>query len=202
MSNEVDKTELLPCPFCPDGGKPYFTKTVNGTNMAYVGCGQCGVKLKAQVQFLTSREDWRLSKDIVGIWNTRVSKSADIRGLDQPWPLRDVLLKLLGGMAHLRDVHNCDCHGYEEDIAASEAAQRYADALVEHPVAIARGSKSADIRTQQVAERCMDYLGSVNWGIHTHTEAVREVAAIIGCEFAGSDIREDKLSETDPNHQG
>lgn len=67
----VEAPELKPCPFCPDGGKPYFTKSVNGTNMAYVGCAQCGLQLKAQVQFLTSREDWRLSKDIVSIWNTR-----------------------------------------------------------------------------------------------------------------------------------
>lgn len=73
-----DEVELLPCPFCPDGGKPYFTKAVNGTNMAYVGCGQCGVQLKAQVQFLSSREDWRLSKDIVGIWNHRATASTPV----------------------------------------------------------------------------------------------------------------------------
>lgn len=80
MTNQSTTTEpaLEPCPLCPDGGKPYFTKTVNGTNMAYVGCGQCGVQLKAQVQFLTSREDWTLSKDIIAIWNTRSRVSAEV----------------------------------------------------------------------------------------------------------------------------
>lgn len=70
---------LRECPFCPDGGAPYFTKTVNGTNMAYVGCSKCGVELKAQVQFLTNREDWTLSKDIIGIWKARALHRAGTR---------------------------------------------------------------------------------------------------------------------------
>lgn len=32
------KPKLQDCPLCPDGGNPYFTRTVNGTNMIKVGC--------------------------------------------------------------------------------------------------------------------------------------------------------------------
>lgn len=54
------------------------------------------------------------------------SVSGDSRGMDTAWPLRDVLIKLADNVEHLRDVHNCDCHGYEEYLAARDAALQYA----------------------------------------------------------------------------
>jgi hypothetical protein len=70
-TSKSEPVTLKPCPFCPDGGKPYFTRAVNGTQMAYVGCSQCGISLKAQVQGYGP--DAPLSKDIIAIWNTRPS---------------------------------------------------------------------------------------------------------------------------------
>jgi Restriction alleviation protein Lar len=54
---------LRPCPFC--GGKAYYIESVNGSNMAYVGCAVCGFDIKAAVF------DGKLSKDIKFLWNTR-----------------------------------------------------------------------------------------------------------------------------------
>lgn len=61
---------LLPCPFC--GGASYFTKAVNGSLMAYVGCSPCGVSMKAQTHGYGD-DVFPLSRDIVTAWNTRVS---------------------------------------------------------------------------------------------------------------------------------
>lgn len=72
--NEPTNTELKPCPFCPDGGKPYFTRAVNGTQMAYVGCSECGISLKCAV--LGYGEDAPLSRNIVAVWNTRAVQEA------------------------------------------------------------------------------------------------------------------------------
>jgi hypothetical protein len=57
---------LLPCPFC--GGKAYYTESVNGSNMAYVGCTVCGISAKA------ARTGFNLSewtRDLKLVWNTR-----------------------------------------------------------------------------------------------------------------------------------
>lgn len=35
-------------------------------------------------------------------------------GMDTPWPLRDVLAKLIAATEHLLDDHACDTHGHEE----------------------------------------------------------------------------------------
>lgn len=71
--------KLLPCPFCPDGGRPYFNPHTNdstdsGSRMAYVGCASCGVSLKA-ANFPTMQGGWNLSKDILAIWNTRATSA-------------------------------------------------------------------------------------------------------------------------------
>ncbi len=46
-------------------------------------------------------------------------------GLDQPWPLAAVLERLIDAAKHLRDDHDCDRHGYEEDHEAIVFAMRY-----------------------------------------------------------------------------
>jgi hypothetical protein len=71
-TTKAEAPELKPCPFCPDGGKPYFTRTVNGTKMLYVGCSQCGVSMKAALIMVTPVDE-QPSKDLVAIWNTRAS---------------------------------------------------------------------------------------------------------------------------------
>lgn len=71
------KPALRECPLCPNGGQPYSTRTVNGTNMIYVGCSQCGLQLKAALLMVTPVKE-QPSKDIVTIWNTRTVSVAPV----------------------------------------------------------------------------------------------------------------------------
>lgn len=41
-------------------------------------------------------------------------------GMDQPWPLPDVLAKLIEATEHLLKQHDCDAHGHEEYRAAAD----------------------------------------------------------------------------------
>jgi len=43
---------------------------------------------------------------------------------DTPWPLRDVLIRLVAGADHLLVDHNCDQHGYETLMGARDSAKR------------------------------------------------------------------------------
>jgi hypothetical protein len=59
--------------------------------------------------------------------------------LDQPWPLRDVIAKLVGATEHLLSDHGCDEHGHEETrraliegLAWIKAYDAQATAAVEH----------------------------------------------------------------------
>lgn len=52
-----------------------------------------------------------------------------LTGTGTPWPLRDVLLKLADAADHLRTVHDCDAHGYEEVMEAARAARELAQNL-------------------------------------------------------------------------
>jgi hypothetical protein len=44
-------------------------------------------------------------------------------GMDTPWPLHDVLAKLIEATEHLLDQHNCDTHGHEEYRTAAIAGK-------------------------------------------------------------------------------
>ena len=62
-------SELLPCPFC--GGQAYYTQSVNGSQMHYIGCSSCGIAFKAQE---TGGPGFvKLTKDIVAAWNKRAA---------------------------------------------------------------------------------------------------------------------------------
>jgi hypothetical protein len=45
--------------------------------------------------------------------------------IESAWPPRDVILKLVEAAEHLLRVHDCDCKGYEETVAAVEVAKRW-----------------------------------------------------------------------------
>jgi hypothetical protein len=55
----------------------------------------------------------------------------ELRG-DQPWPLVEVLRKLVESTKHLLVDHGCDRHGHEEARAAMTAAQEMVVAFVGH----------------------------------------------------------------------
>jgi hypothetical protein len=61
------KEGLKNCPLC--GGKPYYTRSVNGDQMHHVGCASCGIDIKAAEIHYPGRTE--LSKDIVAVWNRR-----------------------------------------------------------------------------------------------------------------------------------
>jgi|GEM_PF-4536728 len=50
-------------------------------------------------------------------------------GFDQPWPLRDVVARLVEAAEHLHSDHQCDAHGYEEVMEAVSVARRYLSIL-------------------------------------------------------------------------
>jgi hypothetical protein len=59
----------------------------------------------------------------VGCVSERLAQRDEARallGMDQPWPLRDAVAKLVGAVDHLLTDHLCDGHGYEEVIAARD----------------------------------------------------------------------------------
>lgn len=60
--------------------------------------------------------------------------SAVVMGMDTPWPLHDVLAKLVQATEHLLNVHACDAHGHEEfGIAAQRGKQIHALLLANRP---------------------------------------------------------------------
>lgn len=54
-------------------------------------------------------------------------------GMDTPWPLRDVLAKLIEATEHLLDDHACDTHGHEEYRAAVNAGKKLAEQRASQP---------------------------------------------------------------------
>ena len=80
-------TDLLYCPFC--GGKPYETRTVNGTQMYLIGCSPCGFEIKAAWY----RGEAKPTKDIAGLWNRRAApvQPAGLREDDYDNLVRDAM---------------------------------------------------------------------------------------------------------------
>ena len=66
---EPNATDLKPCPFC--GGQAYYTRSVNGSQMHYVGCSTCGFEFKAQEVHHADTSLDCLTRDIVAAWNQR-----------------------------------------------------------------------------------------------------------------------------------
>lgn len=52
-----------------------------------------------------------------------------LKGLDQSWPLADVLDRLAEGVEHLLDEHCCDAHGHEQWVEGAARARVYAKQL-------------------------------------------------------------------------
>jgi len=50
---------------------------------------------------------------------------AELRGMDTPWPLCDVIRTLRYATSHLLQYHDCDCDGWENYAGALEESQRY-----------------------------------------------------------------------------
>jgi hypothetical protein len=59
--------KLRPCPFCGENGKPYFSRSVNGTRLITCGCNLCGFHSKA-VNIYDPRGNYD-TKDVRRIWN-------------------------------------------------------------------------------------------------------------------------------------
>jgi hypothetical protein len=72
----ASEEKLEACPLC--AGPAYYTESVNGTHMAYIGCSRCGISMKAAWVPLgpPGVDGW--SKDIRAVWNTRPSPSVGV----------------------------------------------------------------------------------------------------------------------------
>jgi hypothetical protein len=45
-------------------------------------------------------------------------------GMDTPWPINEILQKLIEATDHLLNDHNCDHHGYEQYQQAANAGRQ------------------------------------------------------------------------------
>ncbi len=52
-------------------------------------------------------------------------RARELLGLDQPWPLRDVIAKLADAADHLMNHHCCDTDGWEEICTARDRARAF-----------------------------------------------------------------------------
>jgi hypothetical protein len=68
--------------------------------------------------------DWREPEGFVGRMKESVPTDRVTRmWLDTPWPLPDVLAKLIEATEHLLDGHSCDAHGHELFRRATEVGK-------------------------------------------------------------------------------
>lgn len=65
----IDPSILRPCPFC--GGRAYYVRSVNDRDMHHIGCGPCGIVIKASEVHCPNPEASYITKDIVAVWNRR-----------------------------------------------------------------------------------------------------------------------------------
>lgn len=77
-------------------------------------------------QFTAGEQDW---------WEKEkeVTRLREAFGFDTPWPVREVLKRLVEGSEHLLHGHDCDCHGYETLIQAIESARKIQAVLTPRP---------------------------------------------------------------------
>lgn len=59
----------------------------------------------------------------------RAVKPSENLGMDTPWPLSDVLAKLIEATEHLLDTHGCDTHGHEAFRTAAVRGKGYLDEM-------------------------------------------------------------------------
>lgn len=51
-------------------------------------------------------------------------------GMDSPWPLHDVIGKLVEATEHMLADHDCDCHGHEEFQIAARRGRELREAIM------------------------------------------------------------------------
>ena len=69
--SSISQNELKPCPFCPDGGKPYIQSIGNEHTKkrgAHVGCLECG--FRKEIGAIRYSIEWALEQ-AKEAWNTR-----------------------------------------------------------------------------------------------------------------------------------
>lgn len=69
------KPDWKPCPFCPDGGKPYAQQYGNESTKqrgVEIGCGKCHFKKRIGTIHLPLSWAWEKAEEI---WNTRYSEN-------------------------------------------------------------------------------------------------------------------------------
>jgi len=113
---------LLLCPFC--GGTPYYTRSVNGTNMHRIGCSACGVYFKAAEVYAPGGTE--VTRDIAAAWNKRSVANPTIMS-DELRQAAERMIKEAQGYRELGGWPDEDPIGLPEDF------ERVAKAILAHP---------------------------------------------------------------------
>lgn len=114
MTTEQQEQGLLPCPHC-GCDDPILVSYTEGHGTTY------RVECECDVQGIQNS-----TIEAIALWQARANSPAVVEeALDEAWPLHDILRKLAFAADHLGKRHDCDHHGYEEIIAAKDAAYKY-----------------------------------------------------------------------------
>ncbi len=121
----VGQSELQPCPLCR--GPAYYTETVNGTSMAYVGCAACGISMKAALTPGPGPHQTQWSRDIRAVWNTRVASA-------QLSVTREIAMELVAVLEELSlglkiSVSGSVGYQHAEGVIETKVFERYREAL-------------------------------------------------------------------------
>ena len=69
---------------------------------------------RQRAQIARLEELHALYQDKVQRQRAEIERIREVFGMSEPWPLNDILAKLVEATQHLLDDHNCDTHGHEE----------------------------------------------------------------------------------------
>jgi hypothetical protein len=118
-SDSVGRSYEAPCPWCLQLRIAELERIERAANLLDDAICEFGVENPAYIS-----EAAQVLHDLLH----RTTKPERVNvppseGLDTPWPLRDVLTKLIDATEHLLDDHDCDAHGHEEYRAAAKAGK-------------------------------------------------------------------------------
>lgn len=88
---------------------------------------------RKQAALLRADADWIEGMDASRLESSPPPEPSDVFGMDTPWPLPDVLGKLIHATEHLLGAHGCDAHGHEEYRAAADAGRRLHALMMQRP---------------------------------------------------------------------
>ncbi len=144
--------------------------------MAYVGCSECGLELKAAVIMVTPVDE-ALSKDIVGIWNTRSRPTVEAADAE----MRAMVIVQEWADYAQTNGHYLAIHSYAENLIKRIAA------TISKPSVEAAETDFSEKFWEIVNGAIGDWGGAHDVITMTRRAAYREAYDLIAAEFAKSE---------------